>query len=125
MLCVRDPFVLCRMGNDSFLDDPSSAEAWYRRARYDFQGYREIPAHVFGPDAEETAAIVRLLGRLYPPLGLVGMKVRLLASGGDGAARLARLVLAAGLLRQYGALRLASGPAVPLLRALLRLKKGP
>jgi len=113
---TRKPFVLCRMGDDSLCDDPKDIEAIYRRIKLDFQGYRDIPIHVFGADSPECHAILDLLGRIYHPLDLVWLKIRMRKDCGiEAGNRIDRLARASGLYRQYLALSIASGPVARIL----------
>ncbi|MDD5760897.1 MAG: glycosyltransferase family 2 protein [bacterium] len=113
---TRKPFVLCRMGDDSFCKDPKDLESIYRRIKLDILGYREIPIYIFGADSPEYHAILDLLGRIYRPKDLVWLKIKMRKDCGiEAGNRIDRLARATGLFRQYIALSVASGPVAKAL----------
>lgn len=77
---LKEPFVLCRTGNDSFLSD-NSVRGSYRRIKLDVDGYRDIPVAVFGSDSEEYLLIRRLVGRCLPVIGLLKIKLACFNNG--------------------------------------------
>jgi abequosyltransferase len=77
---IKQPFVLCRMGNDSFLSD-NSVRGNYFRVKLDVDGYRDIPIAVFGAESEEYARIHRLVGRCMPVRGLLKFKLAFFRTG--------------------------------------------
>lgn len=61
---LKEPLVLCRLGNDSFCPDSGDIYQRYRRVKLDMDGYLTISRHVFGSDSREHLLIARLVRRI-------------------------------------------------------------
>ncbi|ACH37877.1 glycosyltransferase, putative [Citrifermentans bemidjiense Bem] len=95
---LKEPLVLCRLGNDSFCPDSGDPAQRYRRVKLDIDGYLTISRHVFGSDSPEHRMVLRLVHRITT-FGLVKQLMsRFLHQGNQGdCQRLKHLLAASGM----------------------------